>query len=236
MLLHRLQAEAATWVLLADADEVIDGNRFRHWFRAERSQSRHIEDDDYDAYELASFLYAGSAAFRVRSGVDSYHAGLLVRRCIVQRRHLLGSNDRYWYLSGSTSPEGMHVKLYTTDGAGVPLVHHYAYVRTHEHMLRKLAAWGHAHEEYAATADGESRRHTTALQAYTEAYSGGAGGEDDEGEDEGGGERRQRAAEMVLALMNPEIGARVKALGLSPGQSGLLERVEPFVEVLFETM
>lgn len=84
------------WFLLLDADEVIDGARMAAWI----STSHVLED--YDIVELATYEYG--VTFEDQNFVWS-HAGLLIRQRLLERKHLLHTDDRF-------VPEGEAVVLF----------------------------------------------------------------------------------------------------------------------------
>lgn len=120
------------YILFLDADEIVDGAKFKRW----------LETEDYQQFQSLSFgcyVYFRSPRYQA---ITIEMCGLLTRNCKIAKSLFLSHNDRwnlYQYLSGAK-------KSHVVDTNGVPMIHHYAWARTKNEMLNKVATWGHSQE------------------------------------------------------------------------------------------
>jgi hypothetical protein len=126
--LYFLQDEI-DYVFFMDADEIADPHKFKSWF----------EGFDYRAYtalRFSSYWYFREAHFQATTWPD---AGLLIRKSALSPELILNPDERMGMLFGV---DGNTQRLvHGLDG--LPMVHHYSWVRTKEEMLRKTRAWAH---------------------------------------------------------------------------------------------
>jgi hypothetical protein len=124
--------EDISWILFLDADEIVDSRAF-----AEALPSMNLAKNQM--LKLANYYYFRESKFRAHSLEDSV---TLVRKSLLTREMVLDYQDRHkaWELIS-----GPKERMFTGKG-GLPLVHHFSWVRTREEMLRKVKSWGHAGE------------------------------------------------------------------------------------------
>ena len=120
------------YLLFLDADEIVDGDRFINWLNA----------FDYESYQ--SLLFSCYSYFRdpKYQATTIEGCGLLTRNTKIDKKIFLSHNDRhniYHKLPGLKKDAVMGLD-------NKPMFHHYAWARTKEGMLRKVATWGHSQE------------------------------------------------------------------------------------------
>ena len=120
------------WVLFLDSDEIIEPELFNKF-----KQDSTFEG--YDSYKLACYWYFREENYRATSWEDSP---------VLVRKRLANFNPDNLYLEREQVYEALDVmkrRLVTQDG--VPMIHHYSWVRTKEQMLQKVKAWGHSSDK-----------------------------------------------------------------------------------------
>lgn len=116
-------------VLFLDADEVPDGKRFARW----------LDESDYHQHavlKMSNYWYFRAPSNQALTFEDSI---VLARRSALESDILLHQKERDAIYELLPSPKRRHV----TDSEGVPLFHHYSWVRTQEEMIKKVSTWGH---------------------------------------------------------------------------------------------
>ncbi len=116
-------------VLFLDADEVPDGRRFAEW----------LDSSDYQQHQvlkLANYWYFREPENQSLQWEDS---AVLVKKRAVDPSLLLSKEERDELYHSLPGPKRRHV----IGVDGLPLVHHYSWVRTEEEMLKKVRSWGH---------------------------------------------------------------------------------------------
>lgn len=119
----------ADYVLLVDADEIIEARAFADFLE-------HSDWESCDAVRFEAYWYFKSPRYRA---VEQEVAGTLFRRRVLNADNLLfpfHRNEKFEKVQGKKAD---HV----VGRNGRPFVHHYSWVRTREEMLRKTASWGH---------------------------------------------------------------------------------------------
>lgn len=119
--------DAIDHVLFLDADEIIEGQRFADWLASGQAAG-------HDAVALAANWYFRDPSYRATSVEE---AGLLVRRDLITEELIFDDMERWALLrlgNCARFQKGLD---------GLPMLHHYSWVRTQEEMLRKVSAWGH---------------------------------------------------------------------------------------------
>lgn len=118
------------YVIFADADEVIEKDRFGHW----------LDGYDYrrhDAIFFQSYWYFREPRFRATT---IENAPAMVRRDAVDQAHFIHPKERLGFMA---------LERVQRDMAGLdghPMVHHYSWVRTREGMLAKTSSFGHKYD------------------------------------------------------------------------------------------
>lgn len=116
-------------VLFLDADEVPDGKKFSEWLKAS-------DYSEHSVLKLANYWYFREPRFQSTHWEDSVvfaHRHMLTPAILVQERE----RDAIYDLL--PSPKRRSV----TGVDGLPMFHHFSWVRTKEEMLRKVQSWGH---------------------------------------------------------------------------------------------
>lgn len=122
----------AETLLFLDVDEIMEGEVFSRWLNG-------FPYRDYEALRLACYWYFREACYRSREWEDT---PLLIKRSALSYELLMHT----WERAGSfASVKGAKARrVLSLDG--LPMCHHYSWVRTKEQMLRKVRSWGHRDE------------------------------------------------------------------------------------------
>ena len=126
--LHCLREEIDT-VFFLDADEVADGERVQEW----------LDYSDYQQHrvlKLANYWYFREPCHRAEALEDSI---VLVQKKALTADLLLHSDERCALYNDLPGPKRRMV----AGVDGLPLFHHFSWVRTQEEMLKKVRSWGH---------------------------------------------------------------------------------------------
>lgn len=124
----QLQDEVET-ILFLDADEIPDGERFQEWLDC--SDYRH-----QTVLKLANYWYFREPIYRAEVLEDSV---TFVQRKVVTADLLIHLDERCALYNSLPGPKRRMV----TGADGLPLFHHFSWVRTREEMLKKVKSWGH---------------------------------------------------------------------------------------------
>lgn len=116
-------------VLFLDADEIVEGEKFKSWLL---SSDYH----EHTVIKLANFWYFRLPEYQALQWEDS---PVLVQRRAVTPEMLLATEEREAIYASLPGPK----KRMVAGPDGVPMVHHYSWVRTEEEMLKKVRSWGH---------------------------------------------------------------------------------------------
>lgn len=122
-------ANGIEFVLFLDCDEIADSARLIKWFEESH-------DNQIDAIQFLNYWYFRESRFRAKTWENT---PLLMRKSILNGALIMNGCER----------DGMHrlvqgnkkERVPGTDG--LPMFHHYSWVRTKEQLLRKVASWGH---------------------------------------------------------------------------------------------
>jgi len=129
---YRQLSEKVDYVLFLDADEIIDGERFRQW----------LETNEYQKLGgmiFACYLYFRKPIYRAKTWEE---CGLLVKNYKIKKGDFLSHNDRRNIYRKAPSPK----KSFILGIDGQPMIHHYAWARNKKEMLKKVKTWGHSQE------------------------------------------------------------------------------------------
>lgn len=124
--------KSISWILFLDADEIIDARAF-----IEAIPSMNLFKNQM--LKLANYYYFRESRYRARNLEDSV---TLIRKSVLSREMIMDFQDRHKAWELITGPKQ---RMFTGKN-GLPLVHHFSWVRTKEEMLRKVKSWGHAGE------------------------------------------------------------------------------------------
>jgi hypothetical protein len=117
------------WMLWLEADEIIDDVAFNAWIDSG-------EYDQYDSLKIANYWYFREPIYQAQSVEDSV---VLVRKSLVNY-DLSNPREReqcHEFLNVRKKREVLGVD-------GLPMIHHYSWVRTKDEMLRKVKSWTHS--------------------------------------------------------------------------------------------
>lgn len=129
---YHVLEDAIQSVLFLDVDEVCDGKGFLAWLNT-------FEYQDFDAIRFACYYYFREARHRALAWLPS---ALLMKREAIAPESLLDAWERQGILEVTAGK-----KMKQAVGLdGIPLIHHYSWVKTREEMLFKSSVWGHRHE------------------------------------------------------------------------------------------
>jgi len=121
-----IQKSKAPYLLLLDADEIIDPNAYHN--RLETGPG------PWASISFACFWYFRSLRFRARS---IERAGLLCQRGIWSEDTAFNPKERYFLEGRREHSHGWH------SFSGLPIIHHLSWVHTEAEMLKKAEGWGH---------------------------------------------------------------------------------------------
>jgi hypothetical protein len=117
------------FVLFLDTDEIVDTERFIAWIQA----------GGFDPYALVRFATYWYFREQFYQALAWEEVPVLVRKNFLSGDLLMRWNERWGIFDGIKFPkQGMK-----TADDGLPLFHHYSFVRTKEQMLKKVTTWGH---------------------------------------------------------------------------------------------
>jgi len=119
-------------VLFLDVDEIVDGEVFAKWLES-------FSLADYTALRLACYWYFREAKYQALQWEDT---PLLISKAALHYDALMHPSERAgtFHLA-----EGKKLRSITSED-GLPMVHHYSWVRSKEALLRKVSCWGHRDE------------------------------------------------------------------------------------------
>jgi len=127
----RALRERWDYVVLLDADEVLDGRALAAWLRGG-------ELTRYRAVTLRNYWYFRERRYRaVNYEEDSV---VVLARGAFAEHDLFADGARSQIFERAAGPKARRV------GPAEPMVHHYSWVRSEDAMLRKVRAWGHRGE------------------------------------------------------------------------------------------
>ncbi|MBI2742291.1 MAG: hypothetical protein HYX48_00035 [Chlamydiales bacterium] len=116
-------------ILFLDADEIVDGKRFAAWIKD-------FPFEEYSALRLATYWYSRSPYTCASIFPDST---MLAKRRALTPDLLLHDDERIGTFLRTPGPKQKGVVAKD----GLPLVHHYSWVRTKEELFKKTETWGH---------------------------------------------------------------------------------------------
>ena len=127
---------APEYVLFLDSDEVVDGEAFKSWLET-GEYKKHV------AMKLRNYWYWREPIYRAEEYFED--SVVLAKVGSFIPLHIFSNVGRHGVYDGSHGMQG--TKARDVPGCdGLPMIHHYSWVRTKEQMLRKVRAWGHRNE------------------------------------------------------------------------------------------
>lgn len=124
------------WVLFLDADEIPDGEAMRCWINQQGVTNTNLEPST--AYKLSNYWYFLLPTLRADALEDSV---LLLPHSSVTVEGLQDRRERDGILAHTFGIA--RVKRGVLGDGGLPMFHHYSWVRTRPDLLRKVEHWGH---------------------------------------------------------------------------------------------
>jgi hypothetical protein len=143
------------WVLFLDADEIIDGDRFRQFLDVATLT-------ECNAFSLRCYWYFRSAN---NQALKTENAGTAIRRTAMKPEYLFHRLERW---GAAQAP------LYVHDVCGLdglPMCHHYSWVRTKQEMLDKVGGWGHCKDRDWTFSVEEEFKHDFAGRDFVHGYT-----------------------------------------------------------------
>lgn len=128
--------EVPDWVLFVDADEIIDGNRFKDnwWYVFD-----FCKHEKRGVITLNAYWYFRSAR---NQAIITEYAGTLVRPYYITPDRVFFKNERQGFLNVRDDDLVCRVN----DKDDIPFIHHFSWVRTKEEMMHKVKGWGHKND------------------------------------------------------------------------------------------
>lgn len=123
-------SEAVDWVFVLDGDEVPDGSRVLEWLKMT------ILWDIHTSYKMGTYWYFKLATHQAETFEDSI---LLIHRSHLTADTLFGDMERDHLISRS----GTRLTRMNMGMDGLPLWHHFSFVRSRENLRKKMTSWGH---------------------------------------------------------------------------------------------
>jgi hypothetical protein len=124
--------EDIDYVLFIDVDEVYEGKKFQRWLDT-------FPYEEYSAIRFLSYQYFREACYQSE---DWFTLGLLTRKANLKAGDILNVDERLGLYKSLPEKKIMEV----TGLDGLPMIHHYSWVRTKQQMLKKVI-WGHFWEK-----------------------------------------------------------------------------------------
>ena len=121
-----IQEATGEFCLFLDADEVVDGHRFKEWLE-------NTSLENIDSVKFENYWYFRTASYQAKQTEQSC---VMTRRNKCKSRYVFTPSERH-ALEVGRSLQNM------VDINGAPMIHHYSWVRTKEQMLAKVRSWGH---------------------------------------------------------------------------------------------
>lgn len=125
--------EDIEYVLFLDVDEIMEAKKFKHFLE-------NFPYKDFDVFRLANYWYFREPCYQAEQWEDT---PVMVKKDLLTRKILLHKEERnaiYEMVNGKK-------KRYVTAQDGLPMIHHYSWVRTKEDMLKKVSSWGHKKDQ-----------------------------------------------------------------------------------------
>jgi tetratricopeptide (TPR) repeat protein len=119
-----------SWVLFLDVDEIPDGERFKSFLNHD------ILNEDFN-YSIANYWYFKSPNFQA---IEIEESAKLICYKYLKEESIFGDFERE-HVRDNAAKNTHH---FVMGRDGLPLIHHFSWVRTQDILLRKIKSWGHA--------------------------------------------------------------------------------------------
>ena len=123
------------WIMFLDGDEIPDGDAFGKW----KTKMLRSNPPPNKGYAFANYWYFREPIYRA----------ITVEQSVMLLPTKLFSTPHYMWqiLMNDSERQGLFgyldLEQYAVSLDGVPMIHHYSWVRSKEHALAKVASWGH---------------------------------------------------------------------------------------------
>ena len=115
--------EDIDWVLFLDSDEIVETELFSKFIKNELIM---------DSYKIANYWYFREPIYRAKVIEDS---------AVLVKKELVNIDPYNQYIEREQLCFNNNQRNTLQDG--LPMIHHYSWVRTKEQMLKKVNSWGH---------------------------------------------------------------------------------------------
>ena len=127
------------WLLFLDVDEIPDGERFNLFLNSI------ILDEGFN-YSISNYWYFKSPNFQA---LEIEQTAKLIKYQYITIDSIFGDAER----DHLCATAARNTYSFVVGHDGLPMIHHFSWVRTQDILLRKIKSWGHAddiknHEEY----------------------------------------------------------------------------------------
>jgi len=121
-----------SWIFVLDADEIPEGEKVKEWLDCKGNQL-----DPSHCYKVGTYWYFKDPIYQSMSYEDSI---LLIHRSSLTEDNIFGDLERDYTITHS----GLKLERMILGLDGLPMWHHFSFVRSKEGIKRKLLSWGHA--------------------------------------------------------------------------------------------
>jgi hypothetical protein len=121
--------EFIDYIFFIDADEIFDAELMCDYLKTS-------DYKNYDVIKLANYWYFRSSSWQAKNYEDSVP---LVKKTSITTEMLISDEERsgfYDFMKGKK-------KRMVVNRDGLPMIHHYSWVRTKKELLKKVTSWGH---------------------------------------------------------------------------------------------
>ncbi len=134
-------SESVKYILFLDADEIVDGEKFKRWLDTEEYQK-------FNAMKLACYFYIGTPSYQRKTYGES---GILVKKALLTREMFFSYGER-WTMYKKIRGRKKAMVMGTDD---LPMVHHYGWARPKKNLLKKVKTWSHNNDaDWSETVNG----------------------------------------------------------------------------------
>jgi hypothetical protein len=127
-----------SWVMFLDVDEIPDGIKVLEWFKKNDLVAQYV-------YKLANYWYFKKVNFQALAWEDSV---VVINGNYLKESSFFGDAERENLILAS---DISHILRFNVGLNGLPMMHHFSWVRTREQLLKKLSNWGHQNDYLSAS-------------------------------------------------------------------------------------